>query len=95
MKVTDRKSNGSSYNQIDILKLSFEIIRKLENISVNGLYNIWLPKKVVMRFFDYGETQMRQVEKDFNLETSKIGARKFYSTQSILNLLNQHKKLIK
>jgi hypothetical protein len=44
-------------------------------------------KKIVMRFFDYGETQMRQLEKEYGLETSKIKARQFYSVQSILNLI--------
>jgi hypothetical protein len=55
----------------------------------------WLPKKTVMRFFDYGETQMRQLEKEFNLETSKIRARKFYSVKSIINLIEQHKQIKK
>jgi hypothetical protein len=55
----------------------------------------WLPKKTVMRFFDYGETQMRQLEKEFNLETSKIKARKFYSVKSIINLIEQHKQIKK
>jgi hypothetical protein len=78
-------------NLSDILKLVLELNRRLENITANGLYNVWLPKKTVMRFFDYGETQMRQIERDFGLETSKIRARKFYSTQSILNLIEKHK----
>ncbi len=51
----------------------------------------WLPKKQVMRFFDYGDTQMRQLEKEHRLETSTIKARKFYSVQSLLNLIEQHK----
>lgn len=55
----------------------------------------WLAKKTVMRFFDYGETQMRQLEKEFNLETSKIRARKFYSVKSIINLIEQHKQIKK
>lgn len=44
-----------------------------------------------MRFFDYGDTQMRQLEKEFGLETSKIKARKFYSVKSILNLIEKNK----
>lgn len=51
----------------------------------------WLPKKLVMRFFDYGETQMRQLEKEHLLEMSKINSRKFYSVKSILNLIEKHK----
>jgi len=88
----DRRCNASSpTNQCDVLRLIFEINRKFENITAKCLYDIWLPKKSVMRFFDYGETQMRQIEKEYDLETSKIGARKFYSTKSILNLIEQHK----
>lgn len=60
-------------------------------LSENRLYDTWLPKKVVMRFFDYGETQMRQLEIEHHLEVSKIKARKFYSVQSILNLIEKHK----
>ena len=61
--------------------------------KTNCLTNLgWLPKKIVMRFFDYGATQMRQLEKEYGLETSKIKARKFYSVQSILNLIEKHKK---
>ena len=78
-------------NLSDILKLVLELNRKVENISANVLYDVWLPKKTVMRFFDYGETQMRQIEREFELETSKIRARKFYSTRSILNLIEKHK----
>jgi hypothetical protein len=51
----------------------------------------WLPKKQVMRFFDYGDTQMRQLEKEHRLEISTIKARKFYSVQSLLNLIEKHK----
>lgn len=63
----------------------------LKILSENRLFDTWLPKKVVMRFFDYGETQIRQLEKEHLLEVSKIKARKFYSVQSILNLIEKHK----
>ncbi len=78
-------------NLYEILKLVFELNQKLENITAKGLYDVWLPKKTVMRFFDYGDTQMRQLEKEFKLETSQIRARKFYSTKSIINLIEKHK----
>lgn len=77
-------------------------IRKLpmlKNIMAKSDVNIqfaialgWIPKKTVMRFFDYGETQMRQLERENCLEISKIKARKFYSTKSIINLIEQNKK---
>jgi len=77
--------------QIDLIHLIREINRKLDDFSVKGLYDVWLPKKAVMRFFDYGETQMRQLEKENKIVVSKIGARKFYSVQSILNLIEANK----
>lgn len=82
-------------NQIDIFQLMLEINYKLDNLSEKGLHNVWLPKKAVMKYFDYGETQIRQLEKEHNLEVSKIKARKFYSVQSILNLIEKHKNIIK
>jgi hypothetical protein len=78
-------------NHIDVLNVLLDINRKLENISANALYNTWLPKKTVMRFFDYGETQMRQIEKEYSLVTSKIKARKFYLVSSILKLIELNK----
>ena len=61
--------------------------------DLNSLFVVsfgWLPKKAVMRFFDYGDTQMRQLEKEHNLVTSKVKARKFYAVDSILNLIENH-----
>ena len=67
------------------------LVNFLQKETIQG----WLPKKAVMRFFDYGATQMLQFEKEYNLEVSKIKGRKFYSVQSILNLIEQHKTTFK
>lgn len=69
-----------------------ELNNKIIQTELSGLYNVWLPKKAVMKFLDYGETQMREVEQEHNLVISKIKARKFYSVESILNMLEKHKK---
>jgi len=50
----------------------------------------WINKQTLMRFFDYGETQLRSLEKTNQLIVSKIGRRKFYSLKSIINLLNKN-----
>lgn len=52
----------------------------------------WLPKKSVMKFFDYGDTQLRQLEADHLLTVSKIGNRKFYSVESLIELINKNVK---
>ena len=79
-------------SEISELVLLCQLISsKLDRIESNSLNDIWLPKKTVMRFFDYGETQMRQLEKENKLIVSKIKARKFYAVQSILELLEINK----
>jgi hypothetical protein len=74
----------------ELQKILFEINAKLECLSIYGIHEKWIPKKTVMRFFDYGETQMRELEKENQIITSKIKARKFYSVESILALLEKN-----
>jgi hypothetical protein len=75
----------------DLMLTMKEINENLYNLSTNVLYQKWLPKKAVMQFLDYGETQMRVIEKQHKLQVSKIKARTFYSVESVLNLLELHK----
>lgn len=51
----------------------------------------WLPKNTVLKYFDYGDNQLRNLEKTNSLMVSKIGRRKFYSVDSILALLEKNK----
>lgn len=74
-----------------LIGLCTEINKKLEQLDSNPLNQAWLPKKVVMRFFDYGDTQLRQLEKEYKIEVSKIKARKFYSVKSLLKLIENNK----
>jgi hypothetical protein len=75
------------HKEINLIKQSLIAIER--NSSSIG---DWLPRKAVMRFFDYGETQMRELEKSKKLEISVIGRRKFYNTKSINNLINLNKQ---
>lgn len=80
------KEINTILNEIKLIKQSINTIER------NGLtLGDWMPKKAVMRYFDYGETQMRTLEKEYKLETSKIGNRKFYKRKSILEILDNHK----
>lgn len=68
---------------------------KLLLISIESTrFNIddWIPHHVLKRFLNYGESQMRVIEKENNLITSQIGNRKFYKKSSIANLLNKNIK---
>jgi hypothetical protein len=71
--------------EINLLKQSLLAIER--NCSAIG---DWLPKKSVMRFFGYEATQLRELEKENSLVVSKIKARRFYSVQSIINLIEKN-----
>ena len=50
----------------------------------------WLPKKDLLRYFDYSDNQLRQLEKNHSIIVSKIGRRKFYSVKSIIDFLENN-----
>jgi hypothetical protein len=69
------------------------IKQSLASIERNGsTIGGWLPKKAVMRYFDYSDNQLRLLEKENALEVSKIGRRKFYSVKSITELMEKNRQ---
>lgn len=71
-----------------LAELTF-IRQALYAIEQNGIaMGDWLNRKTVLRFFDYGDTQLRALERKGGVRTAKIGRRKFYSKASIIQLLN-------
>jgi hypothetical protein len=71
--------------------------------AINGLRNTlisvnshtspvdgWLPRSEVMRFMNYGNTQMCALEKSGELITSKIGKRVFIRKDSLTKLLEKN-----
>lgn len=72
--------------EIKLIKKSLLAIEK-NHLSLGG----WLPKNTVLKYFDYGDNQLRNLEKTNSLVVSKIGRRKFYSVDSILALLEKNK----
>ena len=64
-----------------------------EYLIFNGdAFGGWLPRKAVMRYFDYGASQLRMLERKNAIQVSIIGNRKFYSVQSIIQLIEKNKK---
>jgi hypothetical protein len=74
-------------SEIKLIKQSLDKIER-NGSSIGG----WLPKKAVMRFFDYGDSQMKTLEDNKILVVSKIGRRKFYSIDSIVSLMEKNMK---
>jgi len=91
----------NQFNHVDKLNLESiktgvkSLISSINTLLIdsnNPLKSVWLSKKDVMKFFDYGDTQMRSLEKKHSLVCSKIGHRKFYQTKSILELIKNNIK---
>jgi hypothetical protein len=62
-------------------------------IEGNGMViGDWISQKAVKKFFDYGDNQLRTLEKTHSIVVSKIGRRKFYSLESIFKLIEENKQ---
>ena len=81
--------------ELDRLMVEILLIKKsLLAMENNGLVlGGWLTKNAVLRYFDYCDNQLRNLEKTHSIEVSKIGRRKFYSMNSILALIEKNKVL--
>lgn len=76
----------------ELKKISLElkdIKDKLLIYEVEKAFEDWIPRKKLMLFLDYGETQMCALLKNENLQVAEIGNRKFIKKQSILSLLEK------
>jgi len=49
----------------------------------------WIPWRRVKQFFDYGDTQMAEMESVHSLVVAKVGRRKFVLKESIEELLDK------
>jgi hypothetical protein len=74
-------------NELRAIKQSLLAIER-NSASIGG----WLPKKAVLKYFDYADNQLRTLERTKAIEVSKVGRRKFYSLKSIITLINQNKQ---
>ena len=74
-------------SEITLIKQSLLAIER-NGAAIGG----WLPKKAVMRYFDYADNQLRVLERENALEVSKVGRRKFYSLNSIIALIDKNKQ---
>ncbi len=52
----------------------------------------WIPRNSIKFFFDYGDTQIRNLSKHPTIITSRIKNRLFFKRQSIIDFLEENKK---
>ena len=75
-----------------ILSTLETLSKKVENpIDCPEIRKDWIPRKEVMNFLGYGDTQISYITKKYNITTSEVNKRKFYSTASLLQVLENNK----
>jgi hypothetical protein len=77
-------------NSIDRLETKLiELTKLLRNhVSIGD----WIPRDSIKYFFDYGDTQIRNLSKHPTIITSRIKNRLFFKGQSIIDFLEENKK---
>jgi hypothetical protein len=53
----------------------------------------WIPRKQVMKFLGYGDTQMGELERHKEIVFSRVGNRKFFKRDALLEFLES--KIVK
>lgn len=78
---------------IEIQKISSglsELKDRLNEYENTRLFDEWIPRKKLMEFLDYGDTQMASLFKSGKLKIAEIGNRKFIHKASVIALLEKN-----
>ncbi len=76
-------------SEIRLINASLLILS--EEVNQNH-FKGWVTRKTVLKFFDYSTNQLRLLEKKNLIDVSIVGRRKFYSVESIIQLIEKNKK---
>lgn len=74
----------------DLKKQLADLKKQLEEYETARYFENWIPRKKLMEFLDYGDTQIAAMLKKGGLIVSEIGIRKFIKKESILKLLENN-----
>jgi len=69
-----------------------EVKKQLAESENARHFDKWIPRKNLMEFFDYGDTQIAAMLKKGGLVVSEVGIRKFIKKESVLELLEKNIK---
>ena len=82
----DQKNNLNDLI-VQLLAEIRELKRQLLLIE-NPISKDWVPRDQVMNYLGYGDTQMAYLAKKFGFKVSKVGKRRFYRREAILQMLD-------
>ena len=78
-------------NKLEKISSELAQVKKQLTESENARYfDNWIPRKKLMEFFDYGDTQIAAMFKQGGLVISEIGNRKFIKKESVIKLLENN-----
>lgn len=73
-------------------RLLVELKKQLTDSENARYFDNWIPRKRLMDYLEYGDTQIAAILKQGELIVSEIGIRKFIKRESILQLLEKNIK---
>ena len=82
--------NYSEFQRFLIEEIAAIKKQLVQSRELNQVTPDWLPRKDVMRFLSYGDTQMASLEKSGQIVVSKVGKRKFVNRLSIIKLIEKN-----
>lgn len=77
---------------VEILAELAEVKKQLAEYESARYFENWIPRKKLMEFFDYGDTQIAALFKQKDLIVSEVGNRKFIKKESVIEFLEKNIK---
>lgn len=84
-----------SKEQEDLLNTLLKQVAELKQViqlkvTENRISESWVPRQEVMKYLNYGDTQMGALEKSGQITVAKVGKRKFVHRDSIVKLIENN-----
>ncbi|MDY2588213.1 hypothetical protein [Winogradskyella aquimaris] len=64
-----------------------------KNLKEFPIMGDWVPRIVVKKFFNYGNTKMASFARDHDIRVSRIGKRIFYKYSDLLRLIEDNTEI--
>ncbi|MEO6230470.1 MAG: hypothetical protein ABJB11_12955 [Ferruginibacter sp.] len=78
-------------NQLQQISEQLQLLqKKLDNLQESPEFEGWMTRKSLMKFLNYGDTQIASLFKNGELKIAEIGNRKFISKESVLKMLEKN-----